>query len=199
VSGTRSAADVAAIVLAAGASRRMGRPKALLEVGGRSLVRRAAEAARGSRAGSVVVVTGEEDEAIAGALEGAAATLHHPAAREGLGSSIACGVAEADARGAAAVLVLLADQPAVTAELLDRLLDAYEAGADPVACHYAGSPGPPALFARRHFGALKSLQGDRGAKELLESEPARCDVPFPEGALDVDTPEDLARARTELG
>jgi molybdenum cofactor cytidylyltransferase len=191
----RSAAAVTAIVLAAGASTRMGQPKLLLEVGAIPLVRRVAEAAAGSRAGSVLVVTGDQDAAIREALGDTAPTLRNDIAGEGLASSIACGVAEADARGATAVVLLLADQPAVSAGLLDHLLDAYESGRDPVASDYEGGPGPPALFARRHYAALRALQGDRGAKALLQSEGddvAR--VSFPEGALDVDTPADFARA-----
>jgi len=191
----RSAAGVTAIVLAAGASTRMGQPKLLLEVGGIPLVRRVAEAAVGSRAGSVLVVTGDDDSAIRVCLADAALTIQNPEAHEGLASSIAAGVAAAEARGASAVLLVLADQPAVSVEILDRLLDAYESGRDPVACDYEGGPGPPALFARRHFPALRALQGDRGAKALLRSEDSVTRIPFLEGALDVDTPADLARAR----
>jgi molybdenum cofactor cytidylyltransferase len=185
-----------AVVLAAGASRRMGVPKQLLRVEGVSLVRRAALAALASRARSVFVVLGCEAEAVAGELRDLAVTaLRHADWARGLGSSIRAGVeaaARADPPGDA-VLLLLADQPRVCGATLDRLIDAFEAtGRSIVACTYAGTAGAPALFARRHFPALLSLEGDRGAKAVIEAQPGDVEhIACDEAAIDLDSPDDL--------
>lgn len=189
----------AAVVLAAGASTRLGTPKQLLELDGRPLVRRAVDAAGAAGCDPVVAVLGAGAPAIEAALRGSGARcVVNTDWAQGMAGSIRCGIAalpeEADA-----VVILPCDQPAVSAGLLVRLRAAQrESGKPMAACAYAGTLGPPALFVRACFPALRSLQGDAGARSLLAS--ARDDVAtidFPEGALDVDTPEDwrVARAR----
>jgi molybdenum cofactor cytidylyltransferase len=187
---------VAAVLLAAGGSRRFGAPKQLLRLAGQALVRRAALAALESRCERVVVVTGAHAEAVDRALAGLALESVHCAHWEsGLAASLRAGVSAALARdGAASVLVLLADQPAVSTSLLHALLAKHDAGAAIVACEYGGEPGVPALFAAHYARELLALEGDRGAKALLLRERASTAlVPFPEGVLDVDTPDDWAR------
>lgn len=189
-----------AVLLAAGGSSRMGAPKQLLDFEGLSLVRRAALAALGCACDGVVAVLGAQADAVARELAGLDLVLvQNPAWDEGIGTSIRCGVEAALARDPEldALLLLLADQPGVSAALLDRLLaERRERGGDLVACAYAESLGVPALFARPHFAALRALAGDRGAKAiLLEHEPQVRRIAFPEGALDVDTPEDYEQLR----
>lgn len=187
---------VVAVLLAAGGSRRLGEPKQLLRVAGQPLVRRAALAALASRADEVLVVTGAHAEAVERALAGLALECVHCADWEsGLAASLRAGVSAALARAPeASVLVLLVDQPAVTPLLIDALIAQRAAGAELAASAYAGEPGVPALFAPRLARELLALTGDRGAKALLLRERAHAAlVPFPDGALDVDTPEDWAR------
>ncbi|MDD9872777.1 MAG: nucleotidyltransferase family protein [Deltaproteobacteria bacterium] len=194
--GGRGMQGIAAIVLAAGGARRMGRPKQLLEIGGRALVRRAVDAAAGV-ADAVWVVVGAGADAVAAALAGSGARIaRNPDWTRGMASSIRCGVEAACAAAPPrALLLLLCDQPAVTTALLQRLAAHFAAGRGLAACEYAGALGPPALFGAQHFSALRGLRGDGGARALLEAPGAQvARVPFPEGALDVDTPADLRRA-----
>jgi len=200
--------DVAALILAAGASTRMGSPKALLPWGERSLLRHVAEVALASPCRETFVVLGAEREQLARELQGLALQqVENEAWERGMGSSLATGIRAVEAREDPhhpwrAVLILLCDQPAVTPELLARLVALADGDPQPaaprrmVACRYAGSLGPPALFERSLFGELGALSGDRGAKALLLRDPASvASVEFAAGALDLDTPEDYDRAR----
>lgn len=184
---------VVALLLAAGGSRRMGRPKQLLAWQGTSLVRRAAEAALASRCSELVVVLGSGSSEVAAELGGLRLrTCVNPNWEAGIASSLRTGVGELG-DDAEAVLVLLADQPKVDAALLDRLIVAREtSGLGLAASAYAGRVGVPALFARSYFDALCGLSGDRGARALLDAhrdDCARVDAPL--AAFDVDTPADL--------
>jgi molybdenum cofactor cytidylyltransferase len=189
-----------AVLLAAGGSRRLGEPKQLLRLAGQPLVRRAALAALGSRARRVLAVTGARAAEVEAALAGLAVECVLCARWEvGLAASLRVGIEAALARGETSVLVMLADQPAVDSALLDALIVRHAAGAEVAACEYGGEPGVPALFAPRLARELLALEGDRGAKALLLRERARAQlVPFPDGALDVDTREDWQRARSML-
>ena len=196
--------DVAAIVLAAGGSSRMGSPKQLLRLDGETLVRRAATTALASRCKPVFVVVGAEARAVTREIEDLPVVrVENVHWTQGIGSSIRAGV-EAAAMAQPppdAVLITLADQPAVTSELFDQLVAASEAApAGLVACTYAGTLGVPALFARRHFDALRCLAGDTGGKALLAAHAeAVVRVAFPLAAFDLDTPGDYQRLveRTE--
>ncbi len=193
-----SGAGVVAIVLAAGGSSRMGTPKMLARLDGRPLVCGATETALVSRVDDVIVVVGANAAEVRGVLEGTPARfVDNPDWSTGLAGSIRCGVETA--READAVLLILADQPALTPGILDALVEAHRAGRTQAACQYEdGTIGPPALLGRAHFAALQSLEGDQGARALLRAgNPVL--VPFPGGTLDVDTPEDLARAREAGG
>ena len=188
---------VAAVVLAAGGSARMGRAKQLLEIDGEPLVRRAVRAASASGCGAVFAVLGAAGQQVEAALEGTRAVcVHNSDWQEGLSRSVAAGVAAAEASGADAVLLMLADQPRVDGALLEELIARHPGTpAGVVACRYAGTRGAPALFGAAHFTDLKRLEGDRGAGALLAALDDVEVVDFEDAALDVDTPADYARAR----
>ena len=181
--------SIAAVILAAGAGRRMGGPKALLVVDGETLLRRAARAALAAGCAPVVAVVGPWDPELEdlGVLR-----VPNPEADEGMASSIRTGLA-ALPHGVEAVLILAVDQPAVDAALLRGLLELFQtASGRPAACAYADTLGVPAVFPARLIPDLLDLRGDRGAKALLLQEGA-VTLPFPEGAQDLDRPGDLTR------
>ncbi|HKC24716.1 MAG TPA: nucleotidyltransferase family protein, partial [Thermoanaerobaculia bacterium] len=184
--------NVAAIVLAAGASTRMGRAKQLLPFRGSTLVRAVAEAALASTASRVLVVLGANAERVAAALEGLRVeTVPHDGWRHGLGSSLAAGVRAARAFRPDAVLLVLGDQPLVTAASLDRLIAAHRGGAPLAAAERDGVVGAPALFSSAYFDTLAALDTDDGARAVLLSHAAElAAVPMPEAAFDVDTEAD---------
>jgi len=184
-----------AIVLAAGGSTRMGRPKLALPVRGTPMIRLAAQAALASRCREVIVVLGTHAEIYRPLLDGLDVRIvENPDPGEGMGSSIRRGVevVSPDAQG---VVVLLADQPFVTAEVIDHLIEtAAGEGRRIVASAYHQTVGVPAYFHRALFLELLTLEGDRGARSVIEGYPKEgVAVPLPEGAAaDIDTSEDLS-------
>jgi molybdenum cofactor cytidylyltransferase len=195
---------IAAIVLAAGRSTRMGGPNKLLaEIKGRQLVRIAAEEALASQARPVIVVTGHQRERVEAALKGLDVMLaHNGDFAEGLSTSLKVGIAAvpADVDGA---IVCLGDMPQVNAQLLDRLLAAFdpEKGALVVVPAIDGKRGNPVVWSRRFFPELAALDGDVGARHLIASYPeAVTEVPLTGNAalVDVDTPDALRAVKTEI-
>ncbi len=184
---------VAAIVLAAGGSSRLGQPKQLLLFHGESLIRRVVRAAQEARCAPIVVVVGRDREMIARELKDVPVILTpNDRWERGLGTSIRVGV-EALPTAAEAVVILACDQPHVDAALLRRLLETHARTGKPiVASGYAETRGIPALFAAAYFTKLRALAEDEGAKKLLHEPNRVATVPFPAGELDIDTPEDLA-------
>lgn len=196
--GNRS---VAAIVLAAGRSTRMGGPNKLLaELNGKPLVRIVAEQALASRASPVIVVTGHQHMEVQRALAGLDVQLvHNPDFATGLASSVRTGVAAVPDAADGAV-VCLGDMPLIDAKLIDRLIEAFAPDrggliAIPVS---DGRRGNPVLWSRRFFDELKTLDGDIGARHLIGRHgEAVIEVPVEGQAafLDIDTPDALANAR----
>jgi molybdenum cofactor cytidylyltransferase len=190
---------VAAVVLAAGQSRRMGGPNKLLaQFEGKPLVRRAAEAALASRASPVTVVTGHQAEAVQAALDGLdVAVVHNPAYAEGLSTSLKAGAAALPSSVDGAV-ICLADMPGVTSDVIDRLILAFEPrnGASIVVPTSSGKRGNPVLWSRHFFPALAAVSGDVGARHLIGENPdAVLEVEIgPAVALDLDTPEAMRAA-----
>lgn len=184
-----------AILLAAGASRRLGHPKQLLEIDGEPLLRRAARALLATQPLDCVVVLGHEAghmrEALAGLPVREVLAADH---EEGMSASLRAGIAALDARCEGA-LVALTDQPALQVDHLQALRQAWRAQPHcAVASAYAGVLGVPALLPRLWFADLAQLRGDVGARELLR---ARGAVPLAAPALarDLDTPADRQRLR----
>jgi CTP:molybdopterin cytidylyltransferase MocA len=189
--------SVAAIIVAAGASSRLGQPKQLVLVDGESLLQRAVRCARDAGARPVFVVLGAYREKIEHAVDlGAATVIANTEWEEGLASSIRAGVKVAESAGhAAGVLLMTCDQPRVTAEHLREMIDEFGVRADAVliASTYAGVRGTPAIFPRAMFADLLALHDDKGARGLL----AKASLPVVEiqlegGEVDIDRPEDLA-------
>jgi molybdenum cofactor cytidylyltransferase len=191
-------AGIGAVVLAAGPSTRLGRPKQLLEFRGQTLVRRAASVAVEAGCHPVVVVTGAHAVATREALSGLdvqeAENQQWPSE---ISSSIRVGV-EAVVRASpqtAAIIMMLCDQPFVTQELVASIVAAHrETGGSIVASSYGGSCGVPALFGKKYFAQLTALKGAVGAKQLIQKHIADVRlVDFPQGEIDIDTPDDLSR------
>lgn len=185
--------NLAIIVLAAGASTRLGQPKQLVHWQGKTLLTSICETALAIENSGVIVVLGAHNEAIWPTIE------HLPVQivindkwNEGMGSSIACGMAHLTP-DTDAVLLLLCDQPFVSQTLLKNLVDTWQMSAQPiVAAQYGDTLGVPALFDRRCFEELSKLTGQQGAKSLISAKPERvAAVPFPEGVIDLDTQADL--------
>ncbi|HEY4448276.1 MAG TPA: nucleotidyltransferase family protein [Steroidobacteraceae bacterium] len=190
---TRSADGLYAIVLAAGASTRFGSAKQLVRLAGRPLLHTVVTRASEVTGNALIVVLGS------GAAQLAPLLKHSPGSvvinqewREGLASSIRAGVARLPA-ACSAVMLLLADQAAVTAEDLKRLAGSWRKQPQHIAAAlYSGSCGAPAIFPRSSFRSLSELRGDTGARALLVRNSDRVvRVPMPSAAVDVDTPEDL--------
>jgi len=194
---------VAGVVLAAGRSERFGRPKQLLRLGERSFIRCVADAAHAGRCDPVIVVLGAEAELIRPELSRSSArVVVNRNWEEGLASSLRAGVEVAgDDPTVEAVLLLPCDQPKLDAGIVRRMLDAFDgAPTSMAACEYSGELGIPALFGRAHFPQLAALRGDHGARKLLRRpglEVARVD--WPDGAIDIDTPEDYEAFRAADG
>lgn len=196
--------QVAAIVLAAGRSSRMGGPNKLLaEIGGRPLVRIVAEAALASRARPVIVVTGHQRERVEAALAGLDVVLvHNPAYADGLSASLKAGIA-AVPPAADGAIICLGDMPQVDARLIDRLLAAFdpERGALVAVPTIGGKRGNPVVWSRRFFSDLSTLTGDVGARGLIASYPeAVVEVATTDDAAltDVDTPDALDAVRAAM-
>jgi molybdenum cofactor cytidylyltransferase len=189
---------VAALVLAAGASRRLGQPKQLLMHRGETLIERAMRLAAESGAAPVIVVLGAGSERIAVTViaHNAVPVINHRW-NEGISSSIHAGLKAMDAvaKDASGALILPCDQPRLTAVHLRGLIAAFaESGETSIAASaYAGVVGIPAVFPRAIFQNLLALRGDKGARALLADPPCPLiAVQFPGGDVDIDEPEDLA-------
>lgn len=196
--GAPRAPRIAAVILAAGQSRRMGRDnKLLLPVDGKPMVAHAAESLLASQAGPLAVVTGHDYAAVEAALpEGRFALTHNPDFASGLSSSLRRGLAalpeEIDG-----VLVCLGDMPRVSPQAIDRLIAAFNPLEGRAICvpTWQGKRGNPVLFARRFFAEMQEVAGDVGARALIgDHAELVCEVPMDDDAVlvDVDTPEALA-------
>ena len=184
-----------AIVLAAGASSRFGSPKQLVRLDGRPMLHAAVARAVEVAGQAVTVVLGSNAAELTPLLR------HSPASvivnrdwSEGIGSSIRTGVTRLPS-SCDGVLIMLADQPAVTADDLRRLVETWRRQQDfIVAAFYESTTGVPAIFPRTMFSSLTELRGDQGARALIHRHRDRVvRVPLASAAIDIDTPEDLLK------
>jgi molybdenum cofactor cytidylyltransferase len=189
---------IPAVILAAGASRRLGEPKQLVRLdgsgSGETLLERAVRLAREAALAPIIVVLGAEYPLIlARSTLGDVVPVINDEWHEGMASSISLGVRTCRliAKEAEGLLLMTCDQPAVTT----RHLHLITTRAIITASKYTGRKGVPAYFPAKHWDALMALQGDAGARDLLRE--ARS-IELEDGDLDVDTPEDLQRARARF-
>ena len=191
---------IAAVVLAAGSSTRMGRPKLLLPLGGKSLIRRVVEEVVASKIDRVLVVTGPHGDKLAATLAPLPIErVDNPDHRNGLSTSVRAGLGALGPDAEAAVMVL-ADQPFVDRTVFDGLIETYRSsGAAIVQPRYAGQPGNPILWHRSTFGELLAQHGDQGGRTLLRrwsDRVVRRDFPDSVMAEDVDTPQAYEAAQS---
>jgi CTP:molybdopterin cytidylyltransferase MocA len=186
---------IAAVVLAAGASTRLGEPKQLVMLGAETLLERAVRTAREVGCVPVVVVLGAAHRKVLAASRlGDALTAINDGWMEGMASSIRLGVRtlELVAKDAEGAVLMTCDQPAVTAQHLKLLMLTQQVKAS----RYAGRTGVPAYFPAKHFSELMALTGDAGARTLLTQADWE---ELADGELDIDTANDLSRARELFG
>ncbi len=192
-----TSAHLHVLVLAAGASTRLGQPKQLVPIAGRPALQHVISNAVAVAGSDVTVILGAQAADITRLLQhSSASVLINRQWEEGISTSIRCGVSSLSP-GCDAVLLVLGDQVAVTAFDLKRLISAWN-GQDTVlaASTYAGQLGVPAIFPRWCFTELMQLRGDQGAKAIINRHASRLiHVPMPNAALDLDTPEDVAAAQ----
>ncbi len=199
----QSGSNVTAVVLAAGRSTRMGSAnKMLARLGGKPLLAHVLEAAKNSKAQAVIAVSGHERQLVMPLVDGAGAReVHNPDFASGMSTSVRSGIAAVPDESGAAI-VLLGDMPRISTEMIDRLIDMFEAapaGSIIMASH-GGVRGNPVLWPRSYFPALMQIEGDKGARDLI-AEHARHVIAVELGeaaGFDLDTVEALVAAGGEL-
>ena len=185
----------AIIILAAGGSRRLGQPKQLLEILGEPLLRRVVRMAADAHPDHLIVVLGSSACDCVQAIKDCGADIVvNPFWESGLAGSIRIGVERAEEEHADSVLVLLADQPWLNSAVIRQFYDRMDGRSDLlIAARYDGILGAPMMFGMDWFPKLKNLEGDQGARSLVAEEAHRAEIiDWSDGAVDLDTPEDLA-------
>jgi molybdenum cofactor cytidylyltransferase len=179
------------IILAAGESKRLGQPKQNLLFNGKTLLQRAVQSGQRSKCDPIIVVLGANVEDIKPIAE--TKTLYNQNWQEGLASSIRTAMYEINKDPLVdKVIIMLCDQPFVNTTLLNTLIDKQiETKKQIVACTYKGTTGVPVLFDRSLFAELLLLQGQEGAKKILKAHTHEVAIiPFEQGSIDIDTPDD---------
>ena len=189
--------QIAAVVLAAGMSTRMGSNKLLVKIAGQPLVRRVVKCLEATAVRPIAVVTGHEHEAICAALAGSQATIvHNPDYRAGLSTSLRAGIRSlTECDGA---IIMLGDMPAISPVVIEKMIAAYEPKTRNAICVATsrGRRGNPVLFDRAFFPELQTISGDIGAREIIRMHwPLVCEVDVDDDGplIDLDTPEELER------
>lgn len=186
---------VAIILLAAGSSSRMGQPKQLLEIEGEPLLLKSTKLAIASIADKVIVVLGANEQTHRKTIEPLPVEIiNNTAWQSGMGSSLKEGLQKLlhTTPQLNAVLVMVCDQPLLTAEHLNKLIQTFKTSkCQIVASHYSGDRGVPALFEKSLFEELLNLEDNSGAKKIIQQHKEVVHtIAFPEGIIDLDTPDD---------
>ena len=194
----------AIIILAAGASTRLGRSKQMLDIGGEPLLLRTVRAAMGADAGRVVVVLGANDQLHRDILQKMPVEIvYNDQWQKGMGSSLKAGLRHLIFPDdlLEAVVIAVCDQPLLSGQTIKNLFDRYrESGKPIIASLYAGQPGVPVLFAKTYFKSVLEIADEEGAKKIIRDNGSEVDlVDFPGGAVDVDTPEDYDEFKKRQG
>ncbi|MEW6492994.1 MAG: nucleotidyltransferase family protein [Cyanobacteriota bacterium] len=195
-----NSSPIGLMILAAGASTRMGTPKQLLTYRGCSFVRHIIEVAIASDFQPIVVVLGANVERIKPEIsQFPVQILENQQWEEGMSSSIRVGLEALLAmnQNLEAVAIALCDQPFISSQTFNQLVETYYITSKPIiASEYAGTLGVPALFSHTLFSELMTLKSTEGAKKLIKKHSHEVfSVPFPEGAIDIDTPSDYEKLR----
>ena len=194
-SNKSQAANIGVVLLAAGKSSRLGSPKQLLSYGGQTLIEHMLDIAGNSKAKPVIVVLGAKADSIGSKIDNNSATLVvNESWQEGMASSIRTGIKnlmQGDPRTAGAIL-MVCDQPDVTSQLINDLIDAHHQTGKPIiTCSYADTFGPPTFFHKSIFPDLLQLKGDVGARSVLQQHVKEVEsIAFPTGSRDIDTKAD---------
>lgn len=184
------------VILAAGASSRLGRPKQDLIYKGKTLLQHAVNAAIGLGSGPVVLVLGADTSADMPELDSKMITVHNADWQQGMSTSIRAGITQLQkTAGISGAIIMLCDQPFANAELLKNILQKKnDTGKGIVACAYNNTLGVPVYFARGYFTHLLALQGHEGAKKLISAyADDTAAVNFEQGGVDIDTMDDYER------
>lgn len=187
--------NVGAVIVAAGASTRMGTPKQLLQFDGRSFLRHTTEVALASMCKPIVVVLGRVAEKMRHEIDQqTVVVVENQEWHRGMGTSISVGIKVINniSTNIEAVVLLLCDQPFVNSDVINQLVEAHYTTHKPIiACEYASTLGVPALFSRKFFSELMNLDGEKGAKQVIRKySDSVFSLPFAGGAIDIDTPQD---------
>ena len=189
----RKGGELAIIILAAGPSSRMGQPKQQLLIDGKSLLIRTVETALQSDVGKVIVVLGASEEVHRELLkEVPVETIFNPNWQAGMGSSLKAGLSHAFSINprTEAIIVMVCDQPLLQSSHIKSLIEKYrKTNALIVASVYSNTTGVPALFDQKIFGKILELDDEQGAKKIIQQHEVET-INFPEGAIDLDTPEE---------
>lgn len=192
--------NIAVIILAAGSSARLGRPKQLLELDGNTLLQKSIIAAL-NVSKNVIVVLGANEQLIRPTISNLPIeiTLNKNWAK-GMSSSIRTGMSFLENKDCEAVLIMLCDQPFVDALLLEKMISVFEKSELPiVASEYEGKVGVPAIFDVSFFQKLKILEGQKGAKTLIMNNLKQIECfSFEKGKIDIDTEEDWKKIKNNL-
>ena len=183
------------IILAAGSSRRFGKPKQLLHFNNKTLIQHTIDEAVNSDAGTIVVVTGDHAEEVSKAIGNKKVTvIFNDDWKDGMASGIVTGLKKAITlnNDLEKVIIAVCDQPFISAALFQQLYKKQnESTQHIVASFYAETVGTPALFTQKYFDDLMSLQGDEGAKKILKANTDNvASIDFPQGNIDIDTQKD---------
>jgi molybdenum cofactor cytidylyltransferase len=194
--------NIGIIILAAGASRRMGRPKQLLPINGQPLLLHAVDEALSTLVQEVIVVIGSNADTHIELLE--TYPVHiviNDQWKDGIGSSIKTGLKAFTSKvpNPDAVLFMVGDQPAITFEYLTKMIQAFDPSSpSTIASGYSDTVGVPALFPRNQFDTILSIDDAHGAKVLLQNHSDLHVLHCPEGLMDIDTPEDYEKFKGQL-